>query len=128
MWEPAERRLLTAAAAARAAYFALVLALGELLADYDSSAGLLSSACDADWPRQVSAAPRRLPLVVWDAVFFHRIAHCGYEFEQFHAFFPVLPGTATPRRSCHAAPTHDGRLWRAMAAPPAPGAACCAAC
>ena len=30
-------------------------------------------------------------LVVWDAVFFVRIAECGYPFEQFHAFFPALP-------------------------------------
>lgn len=27
----------------------------------------------------------------WDAVYFLRIAQAGYEFEQFHAFFPLLP-------------------------------------
>ncbi|CAI5461302.1 unnamed protein product [Closterium sp. Yama58-4] len=43
-------------------------------------------------------------LVVWDSVFFHRIALCGYEFEQAYAFFPLLPllmrllATATPFR------------------------------
>jgi Mannosyltransferase (PIG-V) len=30
-------------------------------------------------------------LAVWDSVFFVRIAQCGYEYEQFHAFFPLLP-------------------------------------
>ena len=29
---------------------------------------------------------------VWDSVFFARIAACGYEYEQFYAFFPALPG------------------------------------
>lgn len=32
-----------------------------------------------------------LRLAVWDSVFFTRIASCGYEYEQFHAFFPLLP-------------------------------------
>ena len=27
----------------------------------------------------------------WDGVYFARIAQCGYEFEQFHAFFPLYP-------------------------------------
>ena len=30
-------------------------------------------------------------LAVWDTQFFVRIAQCGYEFEQFHAFFPLVP-------------------------------------
>lgn len=29
--------------------------------------------------------------VLWDSVFFVRTAQCGYEFEQAHAFFPLLP-------------------------------------
>ena len=29
---------------------------------------------------------------VWDSVFFSRIALCGYEYEQYYAFFPFLPG------------------------------------
>jgi len=30
-------------------------------------------------------------LAVWDSAFFVRVARCGYEYEQFHAFFPLLP-------------------------------------
>lgn len=30
-------------------------------------------------------------LVVWDSVYYVRIAECGYEYEQTHAFFPALP-------------------------------------
>lgn len=29
--------------------------------------------------------------IVWDSVFFVRIAQCGYEYEQTYAFFPLLP-------------------------------------
>ncbi|KAK9806200.1 hypothetical protein WJX72_005101 [[Myrmecia] bisecta] len=31
-------------------------------------------------------------MTVWDSVFFTRVAQCGYEYEHFHAFFPLLPG------------------------------------
>ena len=29
--------------------------------------------------------------MIWDAVYFERIAQCGHEHEQCHAFFPGLP-------------------------------------
>ncbi|KMZ69600.1 GPI mannosyltransferase [Zostera marina] len=29
--------------------------------------------------------------IVWDSVYFVRIAECGYEYEQTYAFFPILP-------------------------------------
>lgn len=32
-----------------------------------------------------------VPLASWDGVFFQRIAEAGYEYEQFHAFFPLVP-------------------------------------
>jgi hypothetical protein len=31
--------------------------------------------------------------VVWDSVYYVQIAQCGYEYEQTHAFLPVLPLT-----------------------------------
>ncbi|CAI7848066.1 unnamed protein product, partial [Closterium sp. NIES-54] len=34
-------------------------------------------------------------LVVWDSVFFHRTALCGYEVEQAYAFCPLLPFPVT---------------------------------
>lgn len=85
-------RLLVTAAVSRGLYLALVAALNALLNDYDTSSRLLSEDCSADWPRRVAAAPRARPLVVWDAIYFHRISTCGYEFEQYHAFFPAYPG------------------------------------
>lgn len=30
-------------------------------------------------------------LMVWDSMFFGRIAQEGYEYEQFYAFFPLFP-------------------------------------
>jgi len=30
-------------------------------------------------------------VVMWDSVYYMRIAECGYEYEQTHAFFPALP-------------------------------------
>lgn len=41
-------------------------------------------------------------LTVWDAAFFVRIARCGYELEQWHAFMPGLPTllrSSVPRRT-----------------------------
>jgi hypothetical protein len=31
------------------------------------------------------------PFANWDGVYFTHIAHHGYDIEQFHAFFPLLP-------------------------------------
>lgn len=53
-----------------------------------------TSTCDV---RAVQCAGRHADadalsrLAVWDSAFFVRIAQCGYEYEQFHAFFPLLP-------------------------------------
>jgi phosphatidylinositol glycan class V len=95
------KRLLIVATVVRAAYIALLLVLDAGLADYDTSSHLLSADCSTWWPQRVASAAaaqpggtRRsaaAPLVVWDAVFFHRIAACDYEYEQFYAFFPGLP-------------------------------------
>ncbi|CAL0312173.1 unnamed protein product [Lupinus luteus] len=40
------------------------------------------------FPRVASAIENG---VVWDSVYFIRIAQCGYEYEQFYAFLPLLP-------------------------------------
>lgn len=61
-----------------------------LLSDYDTSSTLNSRPCDIDGPpaaQRMSAFGKH----VWDSVYFTRIAKCGYEYEQYHAFFPGLP-------------------------------------
>jgi hypothetical protein len=94
----ATSKLLLLAGGVRVAYLLLILGLSHLIRDYDTSASLLSESCDDDWPQRVAAAAAAaqhgaaVPGVVWDAVFLHRIAACGYEYEQFFAFFPGLPG------------------------------------
>ncbi|XP_039124292.1 GPI mannosyltransferase 2 [Dioscorea cayenensis subsp. rotundata] len=40
------------------------------------------------WPRVAAAIEQS---VVWDSVYFVRIAECGYEYEQTFAFLPLLP-------------------------------------
>lgn len=85
-------RLLLVAACVRTAYLLLVVALAHLLEDFDTSASLLSDSCADDWPEQAAAAQQYLPGVVWDSVFLHRVAACGYEYEQFYAFYPGVPG------------------------------------
>ena len=85
-------RVLLVAAAIRLTYTSIALALSSAFADYDSSGSLLSSNCSSAWPSNVTADAHAEPLVVWDSVFFQRIAACGYEYEQFFAFFPGLPG------------------------------------
>ncbi|KAG6545043.1 hypothetical protein Mapa_013737 [Marchantia paleacea] len=76
-----------------------------LLADpYDTSAELnrpclaessawsteTEGATDADhWVRRLGRAIEKT--VVWDGVYYVKIAECGYEYEQAHAFLPLLP-------------------------------------
>ncbi|KAJ7516491.1 hypothetical protein O6H91_22G059900 [Diphasiastrum complanatum] len=43
------------------------------------------------WGRRIGAAIEGS--IVWDGVYYVRIAKCGYEYEQSHAFLPVLPLT-----------------------------------
>ncbi|KAM0936259.1 putative GPI mannosyltransferase 2 [Dioscorea sansibarensis] len=44
------------------------------------------------WPRVAATIERS---VVWDSVYFVRIAECGYEYEQTFAFLPLLPAAAS---------------------------------
>jgi hypothetical protein len=109
------RRLVVLAVCVRVAYLAVALAATLLLPDYDTSAPLAAEECnDSTWPEVVAAAvaarapppsrgswppPAAASLggraarlgVVWDALFYQRISACGYEYEQYLAFFPGLP-------------------------------------
>ncbi|GKV21759.1 hypothetical protein SLEP1_g31707 [Rubroshorea leprosula] len=68
-----------------------------LLRPYDTSAPL-NPACLTD-PNPHPHPPPLFPSlgsaiengIVWDSVYFVRIAQCGYEYEQSYAFLPLLP-------------------------------------
>lgn len=100
------RRLLLVAATVRGAYLAATLGVARLLDDYDTSASLLVGGCGDAWPQVAAKAQQSMPWVVWDSVFLHRISTCGYEYEQFFAFFPGLPGARAAAASVHARTPH----------------------
>lgn len=104
-------RVALLAAAVRLGHLLLLVALDQALPDYDSSARLhplqdspanttfsrsdtqgLTAArhSSTTWPWSILE-----DLMVWDSVFFTRIARAGYEYEQYYAFFPLLPYLAS---------------------------------
>ncbi len=98
-------QVLLLATAVRVLVLSAAVTFDAVLPDYDSSVSLLTQSCRATGDLQArqhaatesfTAVPARgalAKLAVWDSVFFIRIAKCGYEYEQFHAFFPLLPLT-----------------------------------
>lgn len=91
-------RVLALALVTRVAVLAAATMLDAWLPDYDSSSPLNHRTCFDSYsivlsntyaPAEPCGWHKRL--VVWDSVFFMQIAKCGYEYEQFHAFFPLLP-------------------------------------
>jgi len=52
-------------------------------------------------------------VMVWDSMFFGRIAHAGYEYEQFYAFLPLYPALVWAVSSCGA--SSCGLIWRSSA-------------
>ncbi|MCL7028451.1 hypothetical protein MKW94_001896 [Papaver nudicaule] len=90
-------KILRAALVSRILVLSLIILWRSLLSPYDTSAILnpdcLSSDSDTSsesliWPKIGSAIEGS---IVWDGVYFIRIAQCGYEYEQTYAFFPLLP-------------------------------------
>ncbi|GER40166.1 GPI mannosyltransferase [Striga asiatica] len=92
------RRLLRYSIASRLLVLSLIIIWRSLLSPYDTSASInppcLSSSGTSDLPLPV-LLPRLGSVieesVVWDGVYFARIAECGYEYEQTYAFLPLLP-------------------------------------
>ncbi|XP_031498828.1 uncharacterized protein LOC116263285 [Nymphaea colorata] len=97
---PDTLRILRIAAASRLAVVVLIVFWRLIASPYDTSASLnppcLSPVTGAiDHPSR----PVRWPVIskaiedsiVWDGVYFVRIAECGYEYEQSYAFLPLLP-------------------------------------
>ncbi|KAG7392083.1 hypothetical protein PHYPSEUDO_002307 [Phytophthora pseudosyringae] len=74
-----ERRVVTFAVATRACVTLLALATSAIVRPYDTSSHL-----------QVGGTPLAV-LSNWDGVYFSHIALHGYDFEHFHAFFPLYP-------------------------------------
>jgi GPI mannosyltransferase 2 len=88
LWRPAAFAL-----GSRWALLALGTLSDALWPDYDTSKNLNYRSCDFD-TISLEAPPLQRALtspVVWDAVYFDRIAQCGYEYEQYYAFFPGIP-------------------------------------
>jgi phosphatidylinositol glycan class V len=89
----ANATVVATAAASRVTLLLLAVVLDAVVDDYDRSATHLPAAsCHA----AAAAAPEGWcagveRVAVWDSVYVLRIAQCGYEFEQSHAFFPLLP-------------------------------------
>ncbi|KAL0924614.1 hypothetical protein M5K25_005459 [Dendrobium thyrsiflorum] len=102
--QKSERLVLRLAIFSRFLLISLIITWRFIFPPYDSSAQLnprcLSSSSTADglshlkeadqvlWPRAGAAIEGS---VVWDSVYFVRIAECGYEYEQTYAFLPLLP-------------------------------------
>ena len=88
------------AAISRVAMLLLMLTFDALVDDYDTS-GRLSPGDGVSGKPSIDAEHPKSPpsplcaavegLVTWDAVYFLRISEAGYEHEQTHAFFPLLP-------------------------------------
>ncbi|KAK3010340.1 hypothetical protein RJ639_010942 [Escallonia herrerae] len=93
--------VLRSAIASRLLLIVLILLWRSLLTPYDTSASInpsrLTTTADPDaaadrhrilFPRIAAAIEDS---IVWDSVYFVRIAQCGYEYEQSYAFLPLLP-------------------------------------
>lgn len=80
-------------ACVRGSLLIIFLLFGGYFADYDTSNHLnLHGDCLSQTSLEnQQPSPLLHRLVVWDSVYFLRIARCGYEFEQTHAFFPGFP-------------------------------------
>ncbi|XP_048425973.1 GPI mannosyltransferase 2 [Pyrus x bretschneideri] len=66
-----------------------------LLSPYDTSAPINPNCLSTNPSQQNVLFPSLISAIessiVWDSVYFVRIAECGYEYEQTYAFFPLLP-------------------------------------
>lgn len=76
-----------------------VIIFGHIFQNYDTSSSAILNyfSCDDNIINDeiITTSPYvnllRTWTVNWDSVFFLRISKCGYEYEQFFAFFPGLP-------------------------------------
>ncbi|GMN53858.1 hypothetical protein TIFTF001_022976 [Ficus carica] len=94
--------VLKSALLSRLLLLSLILLWRTLLSPYDTSAPLNPTCLSNTTSSLPPPPPQRRPLwpstasaiessIVWDGVYFVRIAQCGYEYEQSYAFLPLLP-------------------------------------
>ncbi|KAK9170534.1 hypothetical protein Syun_002674 [Stephania yunnanensis] len=88
--------ILRIAIASRLILLTLILLWRSLLSPYDTSAPLNPNCLSSH--QALNSAPISPSIgsaiessIVWDGVYFARIAQCGYEYEQTFAFLPLLP-------------------------------------
>lgn len=81
------------ASTSRLLLFLLGAASDAFLPDYDTSTSLHAPHCVDHSPSVSKSTFERAveSSIVWDSVYFERVARCGYEFEHFFAFFPGWP-------------------------------------
>eukprot|EP01028_Stygiella_incarcerata_P007953 TRINITY_DN3325_c0_g1_i1.p1 TRINITY_DN3325_c0_g1~~TRINITY_DN3325_c0_g1_i1.p1 ORF type:complete len:412 (+),score=72.66 TRINITY_DN3325_c0_g1_i1:200-1435(+) len=86
-----ERKILLFALAHRILVWAISSIFNAWINDYDTSSDIILHPLEGA-SNTVLTCPRYINVFAkWDAVFFGHIAEYGYEFEKFHAFFPLLP-------------------------------------
>lgn len=95
-----ETIVVKSAVASRLVLLTLILLWRTLVSPYDTSAPLNPNCLNQNpspphaqqqpplWPSLASAIESS---IVWDGVYFVRIAQCGYEYEQSYAFLSILP-------------------------------------
>lgn len=110
-------RVAYVAVASRLITLLLSALFDRLVADYDTSSRLRTLDCNGRTSasgkclviarvifglrsvfesRSLLAGSTQLPgKFVWDSVFFVHLTRCGYQYEQFYAFYPMLPGIKT---------------------------------
>ncbi|KAM1307391.1 uncharacterized protein LOC126593182 isoform X1 [Malus sylvestris] len=90
-----EATVIRSAIQSRLLVLTLILLWRTLLSSYDTSAPI-NPDCLSTIPAQKNVLFHSLgsaieSSIVWDGVYYVRIAECGYEYEQTYAFFPLLP-------------------------------------
>ncbi|XP_028241371.1 GPI mannosyltransferase 2 isoform X2 [Glycine soja] len=83
--------VLKSAICSRLLLVTLIILFRTLVSPYDTSASLNPPCLSTPNPNSTTHPSPLENGVVWDSVYFLRIAQCGYEYEQTFAFLPLLP-------------------------------------
>ncbi|KAK7317903.1 hypothetical protein RJT34_02513 [Clitoria ternatea] len=89
-----KKLVLRSATLSRLLLLTLIILFRTLLSPYDTSAPLNPPCLST--PTATTTTTTLQNAVVWDSVYFLRIAQCGYEYEQSFAFLPLLPLSISP--------------------------------